>query len=150
MSDNERSSPQAPLPRGLSPKELAAWVKEVESAAPAITARNDNSPAEAGNVLHLGDDADELWYVRFERRKGQIPIDLRLRIAAFLCEMLPEPYCDDCISEEIASDLAEVRKETQNMRMQPDFLIGGTLCTRCGDTQPVTTRANAAYVREPE
>ena len=68
-------------------------------------------------------------------------MDLHSKIATFLRDKLPEPYCDDFISEETASDLAAVRDETTSMRNQPGFLAGGTLCTRCGDTKPFTTRA---------
>lgn len=154
MSDKNRPPPLA-LPTGVSTQEFSEWMREVEADAPKVLSEHapprptpDANSAEAGNSPVLEDDAEQLWHTGFAERNEPIPIDLRLRIAAFLGEMVPEPYCDDCISEETASDLVEVRDETERMRTQPDFLVGGTLCTRCGDTKPFTTRANASYVRE--
>ena len=45
-------------------------------------------------------------------------MDLHSKIAMFLRDKKPETYCDDCIAEETASDVAEVRDETASMRKQ--------------------------------
>jgi hypothetical protein len=68
-------------------------------------------------------------------------MNLHSKISTFLFDRLPEPYCDDCIAEETASDPAEVRDETVSMRMRLGFLSGGALCTQCGDTKLFTTKA---------
>jgi hypothetical protein len=69
-------------------------------------------------------------------------MDLHSKIAMFLRDKKPETYCDDCIANETASDVAEVRDETASMRKQQlGFLSGGSICTRCGDTKPDTTKA---------
>jgi hypothetical protein len=68
-------------------------------------------------------------------------MDLHSKIAAFLRDKAPETYCDDCLAEATASDVAAVRDETASMRKQPGFLGGGSICTRCGATKSATTKA---------
>ncbi len=63
------------------------------------------------------------------------------RVNAFLTAQRPSRFCDDCISENLEVNRADVRKGSSALATTDSFHRALGVCSMCGKEKTVTRRA---------